>query len=227
MPPGLEAALGVALGEELLAADGPGGGPEAPRHWRVLPKLAAPPLPGTPLSSLVGAPPALARALSGIGVVAGDAEGDAAQPGLLPGQCLVSREGALWRWDGYTVRAGTPTATAARLLQGNRLAALRAQAVEAERVAVQARAACRSTDAVERDAAAAETRGRTAWRAAEARAGTTRGTAQALQAASDAAATLLAGLDAQLAALAPEAADASQGNRLSGTHADCRSKASR
>lgn len=206
-PPGLEAALGVALGEELLAADDPGGR-EAPRQWRVLPELALPPLPGTPLSGLVGAPPALARALSGIGVVADEADGDAAQPGLLPGQSLVSREGALWRWDGYTVRAGTPTAAAARLLQRNWLATVRAQAAEAEQVAVQARAASRSVEAAERDAAAAEAQARTAWRSAEARTGAARGTAQALQAASDAAAALMAGLDAQLAALASEAADA-------------------
>ena len=207
LPPGLEAALGVALGEELQAAGDPGGN-EAPRHWRVLPKLAPPSLPGTPLSSLVGAPPALARALSGIGVVAGDAEGDAAQPELTPGQSLVSREGALWRWDGYTVRAGTPTAAAARLLRRNRLATVRAQATEAEQVAVQARAASQAADAAERACAAAEVQARTARRSAEARAGAARGTAQALQTASDATAALLAGLDAQLAALAPDAADA-------------------
>ena len=207
LPPGLEAALGVALGEELQAAGDPGGN-EAPRHWRVLPKLASLSLPGTPLSSLVGAPPALARALSGIGVVAGDAEGDAAQPELTPGQSLVSREGALWRWDGYTVRAGTPTAAAARLLRRNRLATVRAQATEAEQVAVQARATSQAADAAERDAAAAEAQARTARRSAEARADAARGTAQALQAASDATAALLTGLDAQLAALASEAADA-------------------
>ena len=42
-------------------------------------------------------------------------------PILLPGQSLVSRAGAIWRWDGYTIRAGTPTQAAVRLQQRNRL----------------------------------------------------------------------------------------------------------
>ena len=47
---------------------------------------------------------------------------------LLQGQRLVSRDGALWRWDGFTVAAGAPTAAAVRLRQRNRLAELTARA---------------------------------------------------------------------------------------------------
>ena len=60
---------------------------------------------------------------------------------LAPGQALVSREGAVWRWDGYTIRAGTPTAAAVRLQQRNRLAELEASRAEAEQEAAQARIA--------------------------------------------------------------------------------------
>jgi len=109
VPAGLEAALGAALGEGLAAASDPG----AARHWRTLPALPDRPVPGEALSALVQASPALARALAGIGVVRDDAAGEAGQPGLLPGQCLVSRVGALWRWDGYSVRAGRDPALAA------------------------------------------------------------------------------------------------------------------
>ena len=67
-PPGLETALGAALGEELTSALDP----DADRHWRELPPLRpAPPLPpgATPLIGMVEAPAALARSLSQIGLV--------------------------------------------------------------------------------------------------------------------------------------------------------------
>jgi len=205
VPAGLEAALEAALGEELLAAPDPG----APRHWRSLPPL---PVPGPPvgalLSNLVQAPPALARALSGIGLVADDGEGEAAQPSLLPGQCLVSREGALWRWDGYTVRAGTPAPAATRLRQRRRLAALQAELRQAEAVLAEARSAGAVAAEAGRAGVAADAQARAAQRAAETRAGQARQAAAALQARADAAAAALAGLDAQLAALAPEANEA-------------------
>jgi chromosome segregation protein len=141
VPAGLEAALGAALGEELTSA----ADRDAARHWRELPPFEpCPALPhgATPLSGMVQGPPALARVLSQIGLVDSDAAGDASQELLAPGQVLVSREGAVWRWDGYTIRAGTPTAAAVRLQQRNRLsvlqrdleaAALDAQSVQAVR----------------------------------------------------------------------------------------------
>jgi len=201
VPAGLEAALGAALGEGLAAAAGPG----AARHWRDLPALPDRPVPGEALSAWVRAPPALSRALSGVGVVADDAAGEAAQPGLLPGQCLVSRAGALWRWDGYTVRAGTPAAATTRLRQRNRLAGLRTRLAEADAVAAQARAACTAADAAERAAAAAEAQARSARRDAEGRAGRAGQAAATLRAQADSAAAALAVLEAQATALAPEA----------------------
>ncbi|HME21237.1 MAG TPA: chromosome segregation protein SMC [Acetobacteraceae bacterium] len=148
VPPGLETALGAALGEELTSA----ADRDAARHWRELaPFNPAPKLPGrvTPLAALVQSPPALARVLSQTGLVNDDAIGEGLQAGLAPGQVLVSREGAVWRWDGYTIRAGTPTAAAVRLQQRNRLSLLRRDlgaARDAAAAAQQARAAAAEAD---------------------------------------------------------------------------------
>jgi chromosome segregation protein len=123
-PSGLEIALGAALGEELTSALDP----DADRHWRELPPLGwVPALPAgaTALSGLVQAPPALTRALSQIGLVEDERVALSCHADLAPGQMLVSREGGVWRWDGYTVRAGTPTPAGVRLRQRNRLTDLR------------------------------------------------------------------------------------------------------
>ena len=138
--PGFEKALGAAFGDELEASSDRG----APVHWLPLDPLAdAPALPEgvTPLSAHVQTLPELARRLAFIGIVADDATGAALQAGLKPGQQLVSREGAVWRWDGYTMRAGAPSTAAVRLSQRNRLAEIRLQidGVVAEQTAEQAR----------------------------------------------------------------------------------------
>ena len=165
VPAGLEAALGAALGEELdSAAD-----TAAARHWRTLPPLPTATLPGQPLASLVQSPPALARALARIGLVEDDAQGDAGQPALAPGQMLVSRAGAVWRWDGYTIKSGTPTAAAVRLQQRNRLIALRARLADATTIATAAATALAAADAAARAARAeADTLERTARAEADA-----------------------------------------------------------
>jgi len=127
---GYEAALGAALGDDLDRPDESA----APVHWAlVAPAETDPALPdGTdPLATHVTAPPALARRLAQIGVVQSPEEGAALQAMLLTGQRLVSRDGALWRWDGLTAAADAPTAAAQRLAQKNRLAELDAEAVEA------------------------------------------------------------------------------------------------
>jgi chromosome segregation protein len=152
---GLEPALGAVLGEELTSANNPG----AARHWNELaPFDPAPALPAgaTPLAASVDAPPALARALSQIGLVENDEDGSNHQPNLLPGQSLVSRGGAIWRWDGYTIRAGTPTQAAVRLQQRNRLVALRARLAAAEQEAATARSARAAAEQASQAAVAAE-----------------------------------------------------------------------
>src|SRR5476651_233477 len=139
--PGFEKALGAAFGEELEASSDRG----APVHWLPLGAMSgAPSLPegATPLSAHVKALPELERRLSFIGIVADDATGAALQSSLKAGQQLGTAEGAVWRWDGYTVRAGAPTPAAVRLSQRNRLAEIRAQidGVAAEHAEHQTRA---------------------------------------------------------------------------------------
>jgi chromosome segregation protein len=124
--PGYELALGVALGEEIDAPVDT----TAPAHWSILPPLEvlqALPKDAAPLSRFVQAPPVLHRRLSQIGVVEDAAQGEALHAGLRPGQRIVDKDGALWRWDGYRISAGAPTPAATRLAQRNRLSALREQ----------------------------------------------------------------------------------------------------
>lgn len=149
--PGYEAALGAALGEDLSApVDQP-----APMRWRTLdPYDEAPPLPSgaVPLAGHVSGPAALTRRLSQVGVVDDEAAGARLAGALRQGQRLVSRDGGLWRWDGFAVSSGAPTAAAARLQQRNRLAEVRGR-LEGARREVEA-AAGKAGDA-ERDAQAA------------------------------------------------------------------------
>lgn len=122
--PGYESALGVALGDEIEAPIDTA----APVYWAVLPPLPVLqdlPASTTPLARFVKAPPALHRRLSQIGVVEDDATGEALHASLRPGQRLVSKDGALWRWDGYRVSADASTPAAIRLGQRNRLETLR------------------------------------------------------------------------------------------------------
>jgi chromosome segregation protein len=125
---GFEKALGAAFGEELEASYDRG----APIYWQALPGIELPGLPAEArrLADVVNAPPELARRLAVIGVVADEATGERLQASLLPGQSLVTVEGAVWRWDGFTMKAGAPTAAATRLSQRNRLAEVRTELAE-------------------------------------------------------------------------------------------------
>ena len=153
---GYEMALGAALGDDIDASANEG----APVHWRGLPPLSSTaPLPdgAWALTQFVEAPSALQRRLSHIGVVS-KALGQALQPQLKPGQRLVSREGDVWRWDGFTAAADAPSAAAQRLAERNRLASLEVDMVEAITVADgaktqfdAARAALEAAIKVERD----------------------------------------------------------------------------
>ncbi|MCF3936056.1 chromosome segregation protein SMC [Acuticoccus sp. M5D2P5] len=152
---GYEQAFAAALGDDLQAPVSA----DAPRRWSVnagtdldLPAGAE------PLSAHVSAPEALARRLAQVGVVS-EADGPRLQPLLSAGQRLVTRAGALWRWDGYAMNAGAPSAAAERLAQKNRLAALEAELAEltprreaADRDAETARSALKA--ATDKEAAA-------------------------------------------------------------------------
>ncbi|MEM1272433.1 MAG: AAA family ATPase [Pseudomonadota bacterium] len=125
--PGFEAAVGAALADDLKAPLQPRVGASG---WRVLDDYAAPQKlpPGVPsLAQYADGPAALSRRLGQVGVVTA-AEGLRLQDDLLPGQRLVTRDGDLWRWDGFTQTAQDASSTAAlRLQQVNQLDALSAE----------------------------------------------------------------------------------------------------
>ncbi len=138
---GFEAAIGAALSDDLKAAraDQPGA-----TGWTDLPGYDADialPSGVQPATEVAQAPTVLARRLSQIGIIDA-ADGPALQSSLRPGQRLVSREGDLWRWDGFAVAAADAVSTAARRLeQANRLTELEAERVRARAVADEAKAA--------------------------------------------------------------------------------------
>jgi chromosome segregation protein len=127
----------------------------------------------TPLAAYIDAPPALARRLAQVFAVDTD-KGQA----LAVGQRLVTRDGVLRRWDGFTA-TGTGAAAAERLVRRNRLAALQAarpaaaaaldqaetaraaidqQIADARRQSQTARAALQRAETAARDAARNEDR---------------------------------------------------------------------
>ncbi|MFE1602867.1 chromosome segregation SMC family protein [Methylobacterium sp. ID0610] len=154
--PGHEAALAAALGDDLDAAIDPA----APAHWAG--SLAAPDDPALPpgarpLAEVVQGPDRVARRLRQIGIVA-RAEAPALRDGLRPGQRLVTPDGDLYRWDGFTRLADAPLPAARRLAERNRLEALREETALARKGAETRLAAlARMQDRV-RACAAAETR---------------------------------------------------------------------
>ncbi len=135
--PGLEAALAAALGDDLAAALDR----RAPAFWAGA-EASAPAWPkgARPLAELVEVPAQLAARLAFTALVEG-ADGERLQGALPPGARLVSRQGDLWRWDGFTQRAAAPRPAQARLEQKARLAALRTAIAELEPAAQGARQA--------------------------------------------------------------------------------------
>jgi chromosome segregation protein len=131
---GYGAALAAALGDDLEAALDA----RAPSHWSGA--VAQPiswPSGATPLAPMVQAPPELAARLARVAVV--DRFDGALLAKTLPvGARLVSKEGDLWRWDGFVARADAPKPAAVRLEQRTRLAEVE---TEIDQVAPRAEAA--------------------------------------------------------------------------------------
>ena len=151
---GYEKALGAALGDDL---DAPVDA-SAPMHWSKCPiDPSDPALPdgAEPLARFVKAPEQLARRLAQIGVV-DRARGATLAASLKAGQRLVSREGDLWRWDGFVAAAHAPTGAARRLAQRSRLAEIDAELVTARSEADGKRAALAAAQAAFEAAAHAE-----------------------------------------------------------------------
>ncbi|HTJ02299.1 MAG TPA: chromosome segregation protein SMC [Methylovirgula sp.] len=129
---GYEAALGAALGDDLEAPTDAA----APAHWALTSAEGDPALPdgAEALTKYVTAPPALIRRLAQIGVI-DKIQGTELRSLLKPGQRLVSKEGDLWRWDGFTQAEEAPTPAARRLAEKNRLGDLLQEAATARAAA--------------------------------------------------------------------------------------------
>jgi chromosome segregation protein len=145
---GYEAALAAALGEELDAALDA----RAAAYWAgadaALPRW---PKGATPMTNLVAAPPALAARLALVALV-DRADGERLRAVAPVGARLVSREGDLWRWDGFTVRADAPKPAALRLAQRARLTEIEAEIAAGEPDAAKAAAAHRDASEAARAA---------------------------------------------------------------------------
>ncbi len=197
---GYEAAIGAALGDDLDASVNT----SAPAHWAATDRTDDPSLPPgvEPLSTLVQAPPALARRLAQIGIVLRE-EGPRLRNLLKPGQRLVSKEGDLWRWDGFTQGAEAPTPAARRLVEKNRLGDLTREAEAARRDADDLRARADEATLTLRAAAQAESDAHAAHRVAQRAAEETRERHAAAERRRAASATRLSALqEAKAAALA-------------------------
>jgi chromosome segregation protein len=159
---GYETALGAALGDDLEAPIDP----QAPMRWAgaaVDPSDPALPAGVDALATHVNAPQELSRRLRQIGVID---RNDAARyvAALKPGQRLVSREGDLWRWDGFAVAANAPTGAARRLAERNRLIEIEAELQAARADADAKREAVAAAEAEAKAATEAEAAARTRWR---------------------------------------------------------------
>ncbi len=164
--PGYEVAIAAALGDDIEAPADEG----APMHWRGLPPLsdiAALPGDAQPLTQFVDAPTALTRTLSHVGLVSA-ATGAALQSQLLPGQRLVTREGDIWRWDGFVAAADAPRAAAKRLAERNRLASLEIEMAQAVEKAQAARGGFEEARVSVEHGVRTERERREAWRTATA-----------------------------------------------------------
>jgi chromosome segregation protein len=162
---GYEKALGAALGDDLDAPVDP----SAPMRWTNAGVIDGDPaLPDgvEALAAHVQAPIELERRLAQIGIVARE-RGAELVAKLKTGQRLVSREGDVWRWDGFVAAAHAPTGAARRLAERARLVDIEHELDQARVDASAKRQALEAAEAELRSASSAESSAREAWRAAQ------------------------------------------------------------
>lgn len=135
---GFETALSRALGDTLMASTND----EAPMVWMDrdfdISNFPALPSNANALEPHVKAPKHLKAALSLIGVVENNDIGRFCAAQLQPGQSIVSRDGAYWRWDGLHIKANASDRHALFLQQTNRLKELQEKLPTARNEAQQA-----------------------------------------------------------------------------------------
>ena len=133
---GYEAAAAAAIGDDIHASVGET--PKREKNWRMLsPGTPDPALPNgmQPLSGHVRGPAELSRRLAQVAIA--DTPPSAGMLKMLrAGQRIVSRDGWLWRWDGFVAPPGGQAVEVAEsLAQENRLRDI-AEAIERPREAV-------------------------------------------------------------------------------------------
>ena len=116
---GFEIALAAAFADGLTAPIGS----HENDHWLEYKKPVdlTPPENTLPLVDTAELPDALLAAATGIGIVADAEEAATRQKDLQPGQALTTREGGVWRWDGFVKPIGAITPAAIMLQQEARL----------------------------------------------------------------------------------------------------------
>ena len=135
--PGFEKALAAFMGPTATAALNKSLGSEAPAVWTSIGQDEPHadlmwPETVVPLAEQVEGPAALTRAFYSCGVADSIDAANRLQPQLSFGQILTSREGGIWRWDGYAALPGAEERAAAeRMAQVKRLEALDTQVAAA------------------------------------------------------------------------------------------------
>ena len=117
--PGYENALDALLGDELYYSIND----EEPVYWKSLDEFVDNtdlPDGSEPLSKYVTGSSAIKRRISQTGIVARE-NGIKLISKLKYGQCLVSKEGDLWRWDGLVAASKSSSSAAERLQNRNQL----------------------------------------------------------------------------------------------------------
>jgi chromosome segregation protein len=142
---GLEAAVAVVLGEAIGASLTPG----ESSWWQRVKARPAHPTATVALLSDVSAPEEILAALSGVGIAVDEEAATLAALTLLPGQSVVTKDGRLWRWDGY--RSSTAAAAAEAIRRTGRLR-------ELERLCTEAQATSSTLETVRLSAKEAATR---------------------------------------------------------------------
>lgn len=135
---GFEKALSRALGDALLASLDD----DAPAKWikrKAMADMPTLPKGAQALLPVVKAPQELHLALSQIGYVDSEEQGDNLVEALKPGQALVSRAGTYWRWDGFFIKAEASDRNAQHLEHKNKLAELDAKHPDIEKAVERAK----------------------------------------------------------------------------------------
>lgn len=143
---GFETALSRALGDSLMASTDE----SAPAVWKYR-DLTAAELPSLPTGAValephIKAPAPLKLALCLIGFVESEEDGHRLATALKPGQSLVSRAGAYWRWDGLYIKTTASDSHAQQLKQKNKLAELKKELPKLEQLCQKAEAALKTAE---------------------------------------------------------------------------------